>query len=183
MVADSLNSRGLSPSSSKPEPRITQGCRREGSCGGWNCCLLPFSPRAATHSAFPLCRPGISAGVLVSSEDGGARRAGCGGTLGATAAAPGTSWVTAWVMEEMTKLRSSRSSRASSFSRRNRSSLPMLDLRMFLISCKMYNRTSSGQRVRSREYSLFRTYRRVTSVAPSMENAMQYDIFLPHPSE
>jgi len=80
---------------SQPETTQGKGGRREGSCGGWNCCLLPFSPRAATHSAFPLCRPGSSAGVLVSSEDEGARRAGCGGALGATGTAPGTSWVTA----------------------------------------------------------------------------------------
>jgi len=78
-----------------------KGGRPDGSNGD---CLLSFSLRAAAQSAFPLCRAGCSAGSLLSVEDEATTRRGAGWVvaLGPLGMEPGTSSVTAWVMDEIT---------------------------------------------------------------------------------
>ena len=73
-------------------------------------------------------------------------------------------------------MRSSRSSLSSSFLNRRWSCSESFSRRNLRISYIAHNSTSSGTRVRGAPcFEELRTYRRVTSVAPSMENAMQYE--------
>lgn len=76
--------------------------------------------------------------------------------------------------DEATWEDSSRFSRISSPLRLKRSCLGRSFLRIARISSRIYTRTASGHFDRSAPYLLkFRTYRRVTSVAPSLEKAIQ----------
>lgn len=80
-------------------------------------------------------------------------------------------------------VRSSFSSSRSSLSNRLRSVGLMPARFLARMSFKMYKSTSSGHFVRGLPWVRgLRTYRRVTSDAPSWEKAMQYPIFLLHPS-
>ena len=83
-----------------------------------------------------------------------------------------------------TKPRSCRSSRSSSLTKCMRAGLSRLSRRILRISSMIHRRTSSGHRVRGRAcVAGVRTYRRVTSVAPSLENAMQYASLRPQPDD
>ena len=95
---------------------------------------------------------------------------------------PGKRDVISAARAEVVNMRSSRSSLSSSFLRRRRSCSESFSRRRLRISYMAHSRTSSATRVRGAPcFDELRTYRRVTSVAPSIENAMQYASFLFQP--
>lgn len=96
---------------------------------------------------------------------------------------PGKRDVISAARAEVVNMRSSRSSLSSSFLNRRRSCSESFSRRNLRTSYIAHKSTSSATRFRGAPcFEELRTYRRVTSVAPSIENAMQYESLRFQPS-